>query len=128
MGATSKTNWSAKGGARSSLHYGGEGVLIHPPHQGVCGRHGTEEQRVTSGGLTWSPGGSGGREPISDERSGERCCVSSRTTARYLKRGESCVTEQSAAGVGWGRQVGEGGWEEVGSQRVKGGKEEQFHE
>src|SRR6266480_6345892 len=31
--------------ARSSLHYGGEGVLIHPPHQGVCGRHGTEEQR-----------------------------------------------------------------------------------
>ena len=40
---------------RSSLHYGGEGVLIHPPHQGVCGRHGTEEQRVTSGGLTESP-------------------------------------------------------------------------
>jgi hypothetical protein len=62
------------------------------------------------------------------ERSGERCCVSSRTTARYLKRGESCVTEQSAADVGWGRQVGEGGWEEEGSQRVKGGKEEQFHE
>ena len=30
-------------GARSSLHYGGEGVLIHPPHQGVCGWHGTEE-------------------------------------------------------------------------------------
>jgi hypothetical protein len=28
---------------RSSLHYGGEGVLIHPPHQGVCGWHGTEE-------------------------------------------------------------------------------------
>jgi hypothetical protein len=22
-----------------------------PPHQGVCGRHGTEERRVTSGGL-----------------------------------------------------------------------------
>jgi len=22
-------NWSAKGGARSSLHYEGEGVLIH---------------------------------------------------------------------------------------------------
>src|SRR5713101_4132576 len=29
--------------ARSSLHYEGEGVLIHPPHQGVCGWHGTEE-------------------------------------------------------------------------------------
>src|ERR1700689_1425531 len=37
---------------RSSLHHGGEGVLIHPPYQGDCGRHGAEEQRVTSGGLT----------------------------------------------------------------------------
>jgi hypothetical protein len=51
--------------ARSSLHYGGEGVLIHPPHQGVCGRHGTEEQGVTSGGLAGSPGGSGVSGPIS---------------------------------------------------------------
>ena len=59
------TNRSAKGGARSSLHYGGEGVLIHPPHQGVCGRHGMEEQCVTSGGLEQSPGGTGGSEPIS---------------------------------------------------------------
>ncbi len=58
-------NRSAKGGARSSLHYGGEGVLIHPPHQGVCGRHGTEEQRVTSGGLAVVPGGSGVSGPIS---------------------------------------------------------------
>jgi hypothetical protein len=32
-GAIRRTNRSAKGGARSSLHYGGEGVLIHPPHQ-----------------------------------------------------------------------------------------------
>ena len=66
MGATPRMNRSAKGGARSSLHYGGEGVLIHPPHQGVCGRHGTEEQRVTSGGLAWSPGGTGVSRPISE--------------------------------------------------------------
>jgi hypothetical protein len=33
-------------------HHEGEGVLIHPPYQRDCGRHGTEEQRVTSGGLT----------------------------------------------------------------------------
>jgi len=66
MGATPKMNRSAKGGARSSLHYEGEGVLIHPPHQGVCGRHGTEEQRVTSGGLTESPGGTGVSKPISE--------------------------------------------------------------
>jgi len=51
---------------RSSLHYGGEGVLIHPPHQGVCGRHGTEEQRVTSGGLAESPAGTGVSRPISE--------------------------------------------------------------
>ncbi len=66
MGATPKMNRSAKGGARSSLHYEGEGVLIHPPHQGVCGWHGTEEQRVTSGGLAGSPGGTGVSRPISE--------------------------------------------------------------
>jgi hypothetical protein len=52
MEATPKMNRSAKGGTRSSLHYRGEGVLIHPPYQGVCGRHDTEEQHVTSGELT----------------------------------------------------------------------------
>ena len=66
MGATPKMNRSAKGGTRSSLHYEGEGVLIHPPHQGVCGRHGTEEQCVTSGGLAGSPGGTGVSGPISE--------------------------------------------------------------
>src|SRR5467141_3846233 len=50
MGTIPKMNRSAKGGARSSLHFRDEGVLIHPPHQGDCGQHGTEEQRVTSGG------------------------------------------------------------------------------
>jgi hypothetical protein len=64
-GAAPTMNRSAKGGARSSLQFGGEGVLIHPPHQGVCGRHGTEEQRVTSGELAGSPGGSGVSKPIS---------------------------------------------------------------
>ena len=31
-GAIPQMNRSAKGGARSRLHYGGEGILIHPPH------------------------------------------------------------------------------------------------
>src|SRR5215831_17574521 len=66
MGAAPKMSRSAKGGARSSLHCGGEGVLIHPPHQGVCGRHGTEERCVTSGGLAGSPGGTGVSRPISE--------------------------------------------------------------
>jgi hypothetical protein len=65
-GETQRMNRSAKGGARSSLNYGDEGILIHPPHQGVCGRHGTEEQRVTSGGLAESPGGTGVSRPISE--------------------------------------------------------------
>ena len=64
-GAILKTNRSAQGGARSSLHYGGEGVLIHPPHQGVCGRHGTEDPWVTPGGLFWFLGGTEIRDPIS---------------------------------------------------------------
>jgi hypothetical protein len=51
---------------RSSLHYGGEGVLILPPYQGVCGQHGTEEQCVTSGGLAGSSGGTGVSRPISE--------------------------------------------------------------
>jgi len=66
MGATPKMNRSAEGGARSSLHYGDEGGLIHPPHQGVCGRHGREEQHVTSGGLTESPETLGVNGPISE--------------------------------------------------------------
>ena len=36
-------NRSAKDGVRSSLHYGGEGVRIHPSNQGVCGWHGAED-------------------------------------------------------------------------------------
>jgi hypothetical protein len=38
---------------------------MHPPHQGVCGRHGTEEQCVTSGELAASLGGTGVSGPIS---------------------------------------------------------------
>ena len=64
-------NQSAKGGARSSPHYEGEGVLIHPPYQGVCGWHGTEEQGVTPGGLTEFPAGKAGiSNPISGSEVG----------------------------------------------------------
>src|SRR6266478_4532114 len=100
-------NWSAEGGARSSLLYGGEGVshsptrnmviakrlrlhiagstLPHPrptsiwrrrrfsfTHQkhGDCGRHGTEEWRVTSGGLAGSPVAPEESDPISGSEVG----------------------------------------------------------
>jgi len=58
-------NRSAKGGARSSWHYGSEGVLTHPSYQGVCGRHGTEDLGVTPGGLVVFSGGTGINDPIS---------------------------------------------------------------
>ena len=41
--ATPLMNRSAKDGERSSPHYEGEGVLIHPWNQGVCGWHGVED-------------------------------------------------------------------------------------
>jgi hypothetical protein len=91
-------NRSAKGGARSSLQYRGEGVLIHPPHQGVCGRHDTEEQRVTSGELAKSAGGTAVSDPISVSEKGKRCWASSRTARVVpMKRGESRVTGMSGA-------------------------------
>jgi hypothetical protein len=97
-------NRSAKGGIGRACTMEAKAFSFIPPYQGVCGWHGTEEQRVTSGGLAWSPVGTGGSEPISEERNGERCCVSSRTTARYLKRGQNHVTEQSATAMGRGRR------------------------
>jgi len=72
-------NRSAKDGARSSLHYGGEGKLIHPSYQGVCGRHGTEDLSVTPGGLVRFLSGTRISDPISEERSGEQSLASCRT-------------------------------------------------
>ena len=64
-------NRSAKGGARSSPQFYGEGVLIHPPHQGVCGWHGTEEQYVTSGRLIGSSGGARSQQADKRKRNGK---------------------------------------------------------
>ena len=120
-------NRSAKGGIRSSPHHRGEGILIHPPYQGDCGRHGAEEQRVTSGGLTESLGGARVSRPISesemasDTRSvdGQLC-----STTRPAK----AVRPAMATGSGSGKAAGEDGGEEKGRQKSKGEKVEQFHE
>ena len=86
-GATPRMNRSAKAGARSSPHYGGEGVLTHPAYQGVCGRHGMEDMDVTQGGLGGSFGeGPGRARTISDERSVQVCPSSRRRVAKYQKR------------------------------------------
>src|SRR5258708_6542053 len=122
MGATPKMNRSAKGGARSSLHYEGEGVLIHPPHQGVCGWHGTEGRCVTSGGR-----GTGVSRPISESEvasnalsvDGRLCSTSSAVKARDRETGGES---------GPGKAAGGGGWEERENQMSKGLEVEQFHE
>jgi len=95
-------NRSAKGGIRSSPHHRGEGVLIHPPYQGDCGRH------VTSGGLTESLGGTRVSRPISesemasDARSvdGRLCSTTSSAKA---------VRPAMATGSGLGKAAGEDG-------------------
>jgi hypothetical protein len=56
-------------------------LLIHPPYQGVCGWHGTEEQCVTSGRLIGSPGGARSQQADKRKRNGERCPTSLRMAA-----------------------------------------------
>ena len=73
-------NRSAKDGARSSLHYAGEGVLIHPSYPGVCGRHGVEDPSVTPGGLLGLWGGTKLSDSISQRRNEKRRPRSRRTT------------------------------------------------
>src|SRR6185437_9426713 len=104
MGATPKMNRSAKGGTRSSLHYGGEGVS-HSPTAPRCLR--TARYGRTVRDLRRTDAISGrhrSKRTYKLERNGERRCVSSRTAAKYLKRGESRATAQAA--TEW---VGEGG-------------------
>ena len=129
-GGDPMTNRSAKGGARSSLHYGGEGALIHPPHQGVCGRHGTEDQCVTLGDLGGSAGGTAATDPISESEVG-------RDARRGVGRPSTCSAGQESpsrdrpkAGgnrVGWGRRPAKTGRE---GQDGEGSNAEvvQFHE
>jgi hypothetical protein len=127
MGAAPTMNRSAKGGARSSLHYEGEGVLIHPPHQGVCGRYGTEEQRVTSGGLAGSSGGTGVSGPISESEMASNALS-------VVGRLNSTRSTAKAMGPGNRRRkwVGEDSRRRrLGRERTavsKDGKVDQFHE
>src|SRR6267154_6784782 len=128
MGTIPEMNRSAKGGARSSLRFDDEGVLIHPPHQGDCGRHGTEGQRVTSGGLTKSPGGTGVSRPISEsEVASDALSVVGRLNSTY-EAWRKPRDRATGDGIGSGKAAGEDGQEERESQMSKGEKEEQFHE
>src|SRR6266545_2580922 len=123
MRATSGTNRSAKGGARSSPHYGGEGVLIHPPHQGVCGRHGTEDQGVTPGELPGSSGGTEGSDSIS---ASETRSSALEVVGRLGSTGGAAKVAPPEAWrpSGSGKQADEDGRGETGSEMSKAGEEE----
>src|SRR5215831_6741424 len=112
---------------RSSLHYGGEGALIHPPHQGVCGRHGTEEQGVTSGGLAGFSGGTEISGPISkSEMASDAPTVDGRlcsTTRRRKPRDRA-----TGGGCGPGKAAGEDGRGGKETGGVRSREVEQFHE
>src|ERR1700746_2726121 len=121
MEATPRTNRSAKGGARSSLHYGGEGVLIHPPHQGVCGRHGTEDLSVTPGELSGSSGGTEGSDPISASEvgSGVLGVVGRPSSTRSAVKATRPETWRQSVS---GKAAGEDGWGETESEMSKAGE------
>ena len=106
---------------------GAKAFLIHPPHQGVCGRHGTEDLCVTPVELMRSPSGIG-------------------VTGLYKPRGEvspdvaravgppsSTSTAVKAVGPsdrqpsGLGKAAGEESRQRSRSQKSKVGSEEKFH-
>jgi hypothetical protein len=98
-------NRSAKGGARSSWHYGSEGVLTHPSDQGVCGRHGTEDLDVTPGGLVAFSGGTGISDPISRKAKWEVTrgeSSDSRIVPQAWRKSGDCA---SSGRVGRGRRL-----------------------
>src|SRR5215472_1848011 len=121
MEATPRTNRSAKGGARSNLHYGGEGVLIHPPQQGVCGRHGTEDLSVTPGGLSGSSGGTEGSDPISASEMGNSVLgvVGRPNSTRSAVKATRPETWRRSVS---GKSAGEDGWGETESETSKAGE------
>src|ERR1700693_1457181 len=123
-----KMKRSAKGAARSSLHFQDEGALIHPPHQGVCGRNGTEQQRVTSGELAESPGGTGVSGPISrGEVASDALSVVGRLNSTYEARRKP-RDRATGDGTASGKAAVEDGQEERESKMSKGEKEEAFHQ
>src|SRR5260370_33960763 len=114
-----KMKGSEKGWTRSSLPFQDEGALIHPPHQGDCGRHGTEEQRVTSGELAESPGGTGVSGPISrGEVASDALPAVGRRNSTY-EAWRKPRDRATGDGTGSGKAAGEDGQGEKGNQMSK---------
>ena len=86
-----------------------------------------EEQRVTSGELAESAGGTAASKPISEsEKASDALSVVGRlhSTLSAAKAAGRVIGDQS----GTGKAAGEDGHEERENQMSKGEEEEQFHE
>jgi hypothetical protein len=106
---------------------GAKASLIHPPYQGVCGRHGTEDQDVTPGGLARLSGGTGRSDPISISEMGSgagRVVGPPRSTPSVVKAMRPSDRQPS----GLGKAVGKGGRYRQGHQTSKGERVDKFHE
>src|SRR5580693_8093600 len=114
-----KMNRSAKGGIGRACTIEAKAFSFAHLHQGVCGRHGTEVQRVTSGELAKSPGGTGVSRPISEsEVASEAWSVVGRLNITYEAWRKS-RDRATGDGIGSGKAAGEDGQEEKGNQMSK---------
>jgi hypothetical protein len=105
-------NRSAKGGIGRACTIEAKAFSFAHLHQGVCGRHGTEVQRVTSGELAKSPGGTGVSRPISEsEVASEAWSVVGRLNITYEAWRKS-RDRATGDGIGSGKAAGEDGQEE----------------
>ena len=123
-------NRSAKGGIGRACTIEAKALSFTHLHQGVCGRHGTEVQRVTSGGLAKSPVGTGVSRPISEsEVASEAWSVVGRLNITYEAWRKS-RDRATGDGIGSGKAAGEDGQEEKGNQMSKdeGGRNSSFSE
>src|SRR5215469_13735974 len=115
-----KMNRSAKGGHGRVCIMETKAFSFTHHHQGVCGRHGTEEECVTSGGLAESPDGTGVSGPISEsEVASEALSVVGRLNSTYeawRKPRDRATGDRS----GLGKAAGEDGRDEKGNQMSKG--------
>src|ERR1022692_2573965 len=112
-------NRSAKGGTGRACTMEAKAFSFTHPHQGVCGRHGTEEQRVTSGELAESPGGTGVSGPISEsEVASDALSVVGRLDSTY-EAWRKPRDRATGDGIGSGKAADEDGQEERESQKSK---------
>ena len=123
-------NRSAKGGIGRACTIEAKAFSFTHLHQGVCGRHGTEVRRVTSGELAKSPGGTGVSRPIREsEVASEAWSVVGRLKITYEAWRKS-RDRATGDGTGSGKAAGEEGPEEKGDQVSKdeGGRNSSFSE